>query len=1036
MKDLLNYAGIARGLAALVARGAILAVLAGARPVWGLTESAPPRFNRDIRPILADHCLSCHGPDAGKRKARLRLDVEDEAKAKVIVPGKPDASALLQRVFAPTEKGRMPPPNSGRSLTDTQKELLRQWIAAGAPWEPHWAYAPVSRPSPPEVAGGAWPRNAIDPFILARLEREKLRPSDEADRRTLMRRLSFDLTGLPPAPAEVDAFLYNNRGDAWERQVDRLLASPHFGERLAVWWLDLARYADSVGYHGDQRLTAWPYRDYVIEAFNRNLPFDQFTREQLAGDLLPGSTRAQKIASGFNRLGMMSAEGGVQDREYLAKYAAERVRTLSGAWLGATIGCAECHDHKFDPYTTRDFYRLEACFADLKEQGFYHEGFGKGDWGPSLRLPSAAQQQQLDRLDAELAAVRKTAEAVSDAALAPAREQWELRTLAYEAWGKLAWQNPRPIAARSVHGAVLEIRDDQSVFVTGPNPDTEIYLAQIPATNDLITALRLEVLKDEKNPGNDLARSGDSFYLSEVAIELTRGTNASRPVKVDNVTADFAAEGFPALALIDGKPETAWAQGDGPPDDRYAVFHFAEPLHGGTNLSLEVRLRHETKFARQTIGRFRLGLTALEWPPSGKTGVPEAVMKALKTAPEQRDDNQRQAIARHYRTVAPELEGPRRYVAQLEAERSLLLVNIPTALVAQAGPPRTVRVLARGNWMDDSGEVMAPGMPRFLNAPDAGTNRATRLDLANWLVARDNPLTARVLANRLWKLFFGTGLSKTTDDFGARGEPPVHPELLDWLAADLMDHGWDLKRTVRLMVTSATYRQSSLSSPELEERDPYNRLCARQSRVRLDAEFIRDNALAASGLLVDTLGGPSVKPWQPPGYWSPLNFPRREYEPDRGEATYRRGLYTHWQRTFPHPALLVFDAPSREECTVARTVSNTPLQALVLLNDPEFVEAARVLAERILRQPADFERRLAFAFARVLGRAPRAEETDTLRKLFHEQRESYDQDPESALSLVSVGGAPTAGSLDVADLAAWTSVSRSLLNLHETITRN
>ena len=431
-------------------------------------------------------------------------------------------------------------------------------------------------------------RNPIDRFIDARLERERLAPAPEADARALLRRISLDLTGLPPRPEEMEAFASDHVEAAFDRAVDRLLASPRYGERMAVWWLDLARYADSVGYHGDQRLNAWPFRDYVIGAFNRNVPFDEFTRDQLAGDLLPSATREQKVASGFNRLGMMSAEGGVQDKEYLAKYAAERVRTLSGAWLGATLGCAECHDHKFDPYSTKDFYRLEAFFADLKEKGFYNDGFGKGDWGPTIRLPSEAQQRELDRLDAGLAAARKAAEAITDESLAAAREKWELQAIVYDAWGRLAWQPQKPLSVESPEGARFEIRDDQSVLVTGPNPDVQTYIARIPAPLTNLTGLRLEVLRDEKNLGNDVARTGDSFYLSEVEIYRRQGTNDWERLTPDDVSADFEAEGFPALALIDGRPDTAWSQGEGPPDDRRVVFHFLEPPRGGTNVTLEV----------------------------------------------------------------------------------------------------------------------------------------------------------------------------------------------------------------------------------------------------------------------------------------------------------------------------------------------------------------------------------------------------------------------------------------------------------------
>ena len=1003
-------------------------------------ERKPISFNRDIRPVLSENCFQCHGPDSGARKGRLRLDTEQGAKAKVIMPGKPDESEIIKHIASNDPDEVMPPPKTGKKLTGRQIEVLRRWVAEGAKYEAHWAYVPVTRPEPPPPVQGQEPAsNPIDRFIIARLEREGLKPSPEADKRTLIRRLSFDLAGLPPKPSDIAAFSNESSTDAYEKVVDRLLNCPSFGERMAVWWLDLVRYADSVGYHGDQLLSVWPYRDYVIHAFNRNLPFDQFTREQIAGDLLPGATREQKVASGYNRLGMMSAEGGVQDKEYRAKYAAERVRTLSGTWLGATMGCCECHDHKFDPFTIRDFYRMEAFSADLKEQGFYNDGFGSGNWGPSLRLPTDKQQKEIDRLDGEIAAAKKAMDAVTDDSLAAARDRWERDVLANEAWGKLSWQTVKPAFVTSANGTQLEIRDDKSVFASGPNPDNETFIAGIPATLDVITALRLEVLKDEKLAGNDLARSGETFVLSEVEIQATQTTTNGQvnlPVKVDRVSADFAAEGFPAAALIDGDPNTGWAQGAAPPSERHAVFYLAERLKGGTNVMLTVRLRHESKFTRHTIGRFRLSVSSLEFPPSEKGGVPEKVFEAIKVAPDNRDADQRKLIARHYRKVTPDLAEPRQRLARLEAERSLLMGPVPSTLIAEAGEPQPIRILARANWMDDSGDIVQPGVPEFLGKVDTGTNQATRLDLANWLVSKDNPLTARTLVNRLWKMFFGVGLSKSTEDLGARGEWPVHPELLDWLAADLMDHGWDLKRTIRLMVTSATYRQSSVGSPSLVERDAYNRLYARQLPIRLDAEFIRDNALAVSGLLVNEVGGPSVKPWQPPGLWASLNFPRREYEPDRGNATWRRGLYTHWQRTFLHPALLAFDAPSREECTVNRPVSNTPSQALVLLNDAEFLEAARVFAEKTIRQDGDFEQRLKFAYNRVLGRAPKGEETKTLRELFEQQHAFFEKDKGAAQELVAVGGAPQARDLDAADLAAWTSVSRALLNLHETITRN
>jgi hypothetical protein len=774
--------------------------LLGVAVVWSAyapsVKAAEPRpqpveFNRDIRPILSENCFSCHGPDQARRKARLRLDTEVGAFAdlggrRVLVPGKLEESELFRRITATEDEERMPPAHSGRKLTPRQVDLLRRWIEQGAKWQKHWSLVPPQRPVIPTVAKPARVHSPIDTFVLARLEREGLSPSPEADRITLIRRLSLDLLGLPPTPAEVDAFLADARPDAYEKLVDRLLDSPHYGERLAVYWLDLVRYADTVGYHGDQDRLISPYRDYVINAFNANLPFDRFTIEQLAGDLLPRPTLWQKVASGYNMLGMTTIEGGAQPREYLAKYAADRVRNASSVWLGATLGCAECHDHKFDPYATRDFYRFASFFADLREKGVY-------DPVADLYLTTPEKTAAIEQLDREIA--------------------------------------------------------------------------------------RLQASPDRKK------------HATEVA------------------------------ALTARKNE--------------------------------------------------------------------------------------------------QLQGVRR--------------TIPAVPV----PPREMRVLKRGDWLDETGEVVQPGVPASLPLLGVAGRRATRLDLAKWLVSRGHPQTARVFVNRLWKLFFGTGLSRVLDDLGSQGEWPTHPELLDWLAVEFMDSGWDVKHLVRLLVTSNTYRQSSLVTPRLQEADPDNRLLARQARFRIDAEMVRDTALAVSGLLVRRLGGESVKPYQPAGYYQFLNFPKREYQSDVDDKQYRRGLYTHWQRTFLHPALLAFDAPSREECTAERPVSNTPQAALVLLNDPSFVEAARVLAGRTVREGGDDLRgRLSWVWRQVLSRRPSEREVDLVNELYSRHRAHYTANPLAAESVLRTGLAPAPEGLDAADLAAWTSVARALLNLNETITRN
>ncbi|MBI3417385.1 MAG: PSD1 domain-containing protein [Verrucomicrobia bacterium] len=1034
----------------MVAMAATL--LAGHANCLAVAESKTAiEFNRDIRPIFSDNCYACHGPDKNKRKAGLRFDVEEIAKGKLdsgdfaVVPGDTAKSKLLKLITPTDEDDRMPPPKTGKSLTAAQVDLLRRWIEQGAVWQGHWAYLPPKRPVIPPVKQKDWPRNEMDSFLLARIERDGLSPSAETDRRTLIRRLSLDLLGLPPKPEDVESFVKSRDPRAYGKLVDRLLASPHFGERLAIQWLDLVRYADTVGFHGDMDYSVWPFRDYVINAFNSNLPFDQFTREQLAGDLLPRATPQQKIASGYNRLNRVSTEGGVQDKEYLAKYAADRVRTTSTVWMGATMACCECHDHKFDPYSTKDFYSFAAFFADLTEKGFYADGFGKGDWGPRMAVPNAAQERRINALDLRIGELQNEMEAITDKQLASSRERWQAAVLEAEKAGRLDWTNQMPLRAESSDGATLEIQTNTSIIATGKVPKSATYTVTIPANLDRITALRLETSTDELFPGNSITPFGTTFVLSEFEVSMARGKDAKpRAVKIARAVADSAYPGFPVQALLDGKVETGWAFGDRPPTDHRAAFIFAEAISGGPDVTFTVRLKHDPAYPRQLVGKFRLSLTSFDYVAPQKSNMPEDVFKALHLAAAERKEEHTNAVVKFYRSVAPELEPLARKLSSLLAERDLITGRLPTMLVSLKTEPRTMRVLPRGNWMDDSGTEVQPAVPHFLRQPETGNQRPTRLDLANWIVSPENPLTARVFVNRLWRLFFGTGLSRTLDDLGSQGEWPTHPELLDWLASEFMQpttaanvHPWDVKHIVRLIVTSHTYQQTSISNPTLDERDPFNRLLARQTRFRLDAELVRDNALAVSGLLVEKLGGPSAHPYQPEGYYAALNFPRREYAPDTGDNLYRRGLYTHWQRTFLHPSLLAFDAPSREECTVNRVNSNTPLQALVLLNDPIYVEAARVFAENILRKSGrDFDQRLKWAYERALARAPSAQETRLLSELHGKQLTHFQSKQSDALALISTGEKPVARDLNAPELAAWTSVARAILNLHETISRN
>ena len=829
-------------------------------------------FARDIRPLLSDNCFACHGPDAKQRKADLRLDTREGALVYIdgtsaVVPGRPSESELVRRVTTDDEDDLMPPPDSGKKLDATQKALLQRWIAEGAEYELHWSYKPVTRPMPPRVKNGSFVLNDIDRFVLATLRTKGHEPAREADRRTLIRRLSFDLTGLPPTWEQVRAFVADSSPRAFGKLVDRLLASPHYGERMAIYWLDLVRYADTMGYHSDNEQTKPLYREYVIDAFNDNLPFDQFTREQLAGDQLPGSTRRQLIASGYNRLNMTTREGGSQPKEYIAIYLGDRVRNVSGVWMATTLGCTECHDHKFDPFTSRDFYSLGAFFSDLEETPV-----GPQKYTP---LPTTAQQAKVDKLKKQI--------------------------------------------------PVLEA----------------VLNTQTPALDDALA--RWESAQAER-------------IASEPSAEAD--ANGTEP------------------AVSDGKP------------------------------------------------------TADSAAPPKKIGEILAVPLA------KRSDEQKKTLAAHYRTFAPELAGARKELVDLKERIKRLEKAFPTSLVSvRLGKPRTVRILPRGNWQDESGPEVQPTVPARLKLADT-ESRAKRSDLADWVVSKDNPLTARVMVNRLWALCFGRGLAMPLDDFGAQGTPPTHPELLDWLAADLMDHGWDIKRTMKLLVTSGAYRQSSIADAKTLAVDPLNKWLARQGRWRLDAEMVRDNALAVSGLLAKPIGGASVKPYQPVGYWKHLNFPKRKWAPDSGVSQYRRGLYTFWCRTFLHPSMLAFDAPTREGCVAERTRSNTPQQALVLLNDPTYVEASRVFAERILQHGGDTDgERLAWAFERALSREPSAGERDILLRLAGERAAHFAANAGAAKAAAAAGEWPAATALKPERVAAWAAVSRAILNLYETTSR-
>ena len=995
----------------------------------------PIEFNRDIRSILADKCFACHGPDAAKREAELRLDVRDSATEdrggyRVIDPAAPHNSEFVTRILS-EEDDRMPPPEFGKPLTPGEIEQLQLWIEGGAVYQEHWSLVSLAKPTVPDVEHTDRIATPVDAFVLSKLEAVGIAPSPVADPRTLVRRLSFDLLGLPPDPHVVDAFVADPSPEAYAKLVEECLQSPHFGERLAIYWLDLVRYADTLGYHGDQVRSVSPYRDYVIRAFNEDKPFDDFTIEQIAGDLLPDATLWQKVASTYNRLNRASAEGGVQPKEYLAKYAADRVRTAGGVWLGSTFGCAECHDHKFDPFTMKDFYSFAAFFADVKEQGIV----SGANHLEKLAVPTPEQQAELEHLTTGLtAAQRKYDELTAERRDAFAAWQDEQRAAAQ------SWTVITPRTAVSSGGAKLVIEEQGVIRAQGQNPDKDVYTIDALTNAQHVAGVRLELLPHDSLPAKGPGRAGNgNLVIHQIEVRIN-GT----PVEWQAASATHSQTNHPAEHVINGH-QNGWAILPEVGKVQQLVLTAKQPVEvpqandsesATGEIQITIRQDHGSG---HNIGRFRVYVldATSDARETIAAEIPSAeIVKVLEQDPNELTEEQSQLLWNAFREASDLFAESRERVAGLSKRKTKLENAIVTTLATKATTPRTMRVLPRGNWMDDSGEIVEPAVPHFLPQPSQGDEKLTRLDLARWLVSSENPLVPRTFVNRLWMLYFGHGICRSVDDLGSQGEWPSHPELLDWLAAEFVDSGWDVKHMVRLIVLSETYRQTSQPTEELRELDPFNRLFARQSRWRLDAEMVRDNALAVSGLLADRVGGKSALPYQPAGYWGQLNFPKRTYQHDTGEDQYRRGLYTHWQRTFLHPSLLAFDAPPREECTARRERSNTPLQSLVLLNDPTYVEAARVFAERVVTSGGDtFHERLHWAYREVLARPPREDEIPILQGLYQRSLDTYATQPATAKELIAAGLAKSSEEFDSVQIAAWCAVARTILNLHETISR-
>ena len=1254
------------------------------------TEQANINYNLDIRPILADNCYACHGPDAKTRQANLRLDTKAGAFSEpsgypVIIPGEPEESELHLRIISNDDNYRMPPADFNKTLTPEQIEAITQWISEGATWEEHWAFTTPVSPTPPDVKNDGWVRNPIDAFILSRLEKEGLQPASEADKRTLIRRLSFDLTGLPPTREEIRQFLADDSPDAYEKVIDAFMAKPEYGEHLARFWLDVARYGDTHGLHLDNYREMWPYRDWVIEAFNKNMPFDQFTTEQLAGDLLPEPTLEQKIATGFNRCHVTTSEGGSIDEEYYVQYAIDRADTTSTVWMGLTVGCAQCHDHKYDPITQKEFYQLYAYFNNITENAM--DGNRK-DSPPVVKLPTPEQEAELAAFDEQIAELDTQTKAPIPE-LDATQIAWENRMP--------RWTTLKPTSLYSKGDATLEVLEDNSILVSGNNPEQETYEVTVEIPPGKWSAVRLEGLTHESLPKGGFGRSDNgnvvltdfSIFTAPAADSDASPTEESTETQVEGETptdVDTGAETGSAPAVdtdteaetegeitvdtedettvdadpdaqtetesaptsdantegetentdpndpwtpiqivqawadheqalgenkldgvvanaIDDKPETGWAL-DRRRENRQAIFLVAAPF-GTEGGRLKIRLKHEYDLRSKQLGRFRLALTdaatiypigskitvgnwhaagpftaehgnlafyqvyepetknvstgdtyevngkTIKWEQqthwvdeqvhndivgensatylfrnissvtqqkallhigsndalkvwmngtellaknvqrdaaadqeqvqvqlkpgnntlllkvvnySGPSGfyfriesappmIPSNIVDIAGTSRGERETAQKDQIRDFYRrniTLDKAVnENAQRAFADLktlfadlsevQGKRNTLDGSLTTTLVMQEREePRGAYVLARGEYQNREEQVY-PQTPAILSAmpEDAAPNR---LGLAKWLLSPEHPLTARVAINRFWQNVFGMGIVKTSEDFGTQGTPPVHPELLDWLATEFIASDWDIQTMLKLMLTSATYRQSSQVTSEKLERDADNALLSRSPRYRLDAEIVRDNALALSNLLYTKVGGPSVKPPQPDGLWKAVGFTGSNtdtFVKDTGaDKVYRRSLYTFWKRTAPPPQMNILDAPSREACTIRRERTNTPMQALMLMNDPQFFEAARAFAERTIKEGGETpEARLAYIFEMATARLPKPKEETLLLETFQIHHQEFEANPEAAKELIAVGESPPDETLDVVEVAAWTMIANLILNLDEVLNK-
>ncbi|MEQ8788796.1 MAG: PSD1 and planctomycete cytochrome C domain-containing protein [Pirellulaceae bacterium] len=1023
----------------------LLAALAdAARAEEPAAPVKPIDFQRDILPIFASRCFDCHGEDA--QEGQLRLDAKaivmrGGVSGRMIESGDGKGSLLVKRLLGEGDQERMPLDDD--PLTGEEIALVRRWIDEGAKWPDgvgaqvttlarHWAYIPPSRAKLPQVSDPQWIASPIDAFILARLDQEGLKPSPPADRARLLRRVHLDLIGLPPTPEAIEAFLADEGPGAYERVVERLLASPEYGQRWARPWLDAARYADTNGYQADQFRSVWPYRDWVVDAMNADMSFERFTREQLAGDLLSDATLDQKIATGFHRLTTCNVEAGVDPEENRVNQIIDRVNTTGTVWLGTTVECTQCHNHKYDPFSQQEYYRLFAYFNNtpLEVEG---NGVQYNFTGPKMDLP----------LSEEMELKRENLQTQVDALTEKVAQRKRERLAGFDAWLKDAWTPPEnppqwhvlPIAKfHSREGAAHEILDDHSVLLSGADPDVDEYTVTVETDLDRVTGFKLEALTDPSLPGEGPGRRNDdrpNFVLNELRVTAETIGDSSKPVQLalHAAEADFENEKFKAAAAIDGDPKTGWAIHAEFHKPHYLTVLTASPPRRDDEQAAKTRLTitlTQQHGQGRTIGRLRL--SAMTGRPT-TSPFPEAITKLLEIDEKKRSKKQNQQLEDHYVGLDAEFTSLEKELAAVQAK--LTAVQPDTTLVMIEQDPRDTNIFKRGNFLE-KGEPVKPGTPRILHAPD--DEAEDRLGLARWLTDRDNPLTARVTVNRWWAEIFGQGIVATLEDFGTQGEPPTHPQVLDWLACEFMDSGWSMKHVHRLIVTSNMYRQSSKVSGKLLERDPYNKLHARAPRFRLPAETVRDNALRISGLLTCKLGGPPVYPPQPAGVWRHVGRNEPKYDTDSDEDRFRRGLYVIWRRSAPYPAFTNFDAPDRASCVVARPRTNTPLQALTLLNDPQYLEMARALAERmaIERSELTINEKIAFGFQLCVARDPNTAEVEHLEKVYRGELARFQANPAEAAALID----EATPRLPREELAAWFYVANILLNLDETITRN